>query len=63
MEQEIIAKQLVSQLQEFIIFNIPWGHNLRIIAKSLERRERMLNGQITEIAYAIDEAKRQNGEN
>ena len=27
-EQEIIAKQVVSQLKEFIIFNIPWGHNL-----------------------------------
>jgi len=30
---------------------------------SAERRERMLNDQIEEIVYAIDETKRQNGEN
>lgn len=30
---------------------------------SAERRERMLNDQIEEIAYAIDDTKRQNGEN
>lgn len=29
-EQEIIAKQVVTQLKEFIIFNIPWGHNLNV---------------------------------
>jgi len=38
-EQEIIAKQVVSQMKEFIIFNIPWGHNVRIVAKSATLEE------------------------
>lgn len=32
-QENVIAKQPVSQLENTIIFNIPWGHNLKLISK------------------------------
>lgn len=32
-QENVIAKQPVSQLENIIIFNIPWGHNLKLISK------------------------------